>query len=113
MPRSATPGLFFRLMLIPAGLFLLFSGLLTGHAQPAGRESESPKSDNKSDSKSDNGQGVKYERPTDPSLYVGSETCKTCHEDMPVKGFFKHFEDSPHFATTCDVSPLAKCPQII
>src|SRR5580692_12730612 len=44
----------------------------------------------------------KYVRPTDPSLYVGSETCKTCHEDMPVKGFFKHFEDSPHFVTTLD-----------
>jgi len=43
-----------------------------------------------------------YARPTDPSLYVGSETCKTCHEDMPVKGFFKSFEDSPHFATTLD-----------
>src|ERR1700722_12628661 len=89
MPRPATPGLFFRLLLITAGPFLLFSGLLTGHAQPAGPESKSPKSDQK--------QGVKYERPTDPSLYVGSETCKTCHEDMPVKGFFKHFEDSPHF----------------
>ncbi len=22
------------------------------------------------------------ERPTDPSLYVGAETCKTCHEDI-------------------------------
>src|SRR5271163_1798304 len=93
MPRSGTPGLLFRLMLIPAGFVLLFSGLL-GHAQPAGHESESPKPDNK--------QGVKYERPTDPSLYVGSETCKTCHEDMPVKGFFRHFEDSPHFVTTLD-----------
>jgi len=32
-------------------------------------------------------QEKKYVRPTDPSLYVGSETCKTCHEDMPSKGF--------------------------
>ncbi len=44
-----------------------------------------------------------YSRPTDPALYVGSETCKTCHEDLPVKGFFKSFEDSPHFATTLDM----------
>jgi DmsE family decaheme c-type cytochrome len=43
-----------------------------------------------------------YVRPTDPGLYVGSETCKTCHEDMPSKGFFKTYEDSPHFVTTLD-----------
>jgi len=39
-----------------------------------------------------------YERPTDPSLYVGSETCKTCqtcHEEI-----FKNFETSPHWETT-------------
>jgi hypothetical protein len=44
----------------------------------------------------------RYVRQTDPSLYVGSETCKTCHEDMPVKGFFKSFEDSPHYVSTLD-----------
>src|ERR1044071_7919800 len=27
--------------------------------------------------------------------YVGSETCKTCHEDI-----FKNFETTPHFKTT-------------
>jgi len=43
-----------------------------------------------------------YSRPSDPAQYVGSETCRTCHEDLPVKGFFKSFEDSPHFATTLD-----------
>jgi DmsE family decaheme c-type cytochrome len=36
-----------------------------------------------------------YERPSDPSLYVGSETCKTCHEDI-----FKNFETTPHWKTT-------------
>src|SRR5512132_770693 len=35
-----------------------------------------------------------YERPTDPSLYVGSDTCKTCHEDI-----FKNFETTPHWKT--------------
>jgi DmsE family decaheme c-type cytochrome len=44
----------------------------------------------------------KYVRPTDASLYVGSETCKTCHEDMPSKGFYKRYEDSRHFVTTLD-----------
>ena len=38
-----------------------------------------------------------YERPTDPSLYVGAETCKTCHEDI-----FKNFETTPHFVTTLE-----------
>jgi DmsE family decaheme c-type cytochrome len=43
-----------------------------------------------------------YEQPSDPSLYVGEETCKTCHADMPSKGFVEHFESSPHFVTTLD-----------
>ena len=39
--------------------------------------------------------------PTDPqSEYVGEETCKTCHQDMPSKGFVEHFESSRHFVTT-------------
>jgi len=47
-------------------------------------------------------QGGKYARVTDASQYVGSETCKTCHEDMPAKDFFKNYEASPHFVTTLD-----------
>jgi DmsE family decaheme c-type cytochrome len=43
-----------------------------------------------------------YERPTDPSLYVGTEVCKTCHEGMPSKDFYKNYEASPHFATTME-----------
>jgi DmsE family decaheme c-type cytochrome len=39
----------------------------------------------------------RYDRPTDPSLYVGAETCKTCHEDI-----FKNFETTPHFVTTLE-----------
>jgi hypothetical protein len=34
-------------------------------------------------------QEKKCARSTDPSLYVGEETCKTWHEDMPSKGFFQ------------------------
>src|SRR5580765_426572 len=44
----------------------------------------------------------KYTRATDSSLYVGTETCKTCHEDMPSKDFYKNYEASPHFVTTLD-----------
>jgi len=34
--------------------------------------------------------------PTRPSGYAGSETCKTCHEDV----YKQHFENTPHFKTT-------------
>jgi DmsE family decaheme c-type cytochrome len=36
------------------------------------------------------------------SEYVGAETCKTCHADMPSKDFFSNYEASPHFVTTLD-----------
>ena len=36
-------------------------------------------------------QGKTYARVTDASQYVGSETCKTCHEDMPAKDFYKNY----------------------
>jgi DmsE family decaheme c-type cytochrome len=38
-----------------------------------------------------------YVAPTDPGLYVGSDTCKTCHEDL-----YTHFAATAHFATTMD-----------
>ncbi len=34
------------------------------------------------------------------SQYVGAETCKGCHEDLPAKGFYKNFEANPHWKTT-------------
>jgi DmsE family decaheme c-type cytochrome len=36
------------------------------------------------------------------SDYLGSESCKGCHEDMPTHGFYKKFEESRHFVTTLD-----------
>jgi hypothetical protein len=35
-----------------------------------------------------------YVAPTDPRLYVGSDTCKTCHEDI-----YTNFESTAHFTT--------------
>ena len=49
---------------------LAFVLIVPGRAQQAGSKADTSK------------QNKKYERATDPSLYVGSETCKTCHEDM-------------------------------
>jgi len=40
--------------------------------------------------------------PAEGSEYVGADTCKTCHEDMPSKGFYKTFEESRHYVTTLD-----------
>jgi len=42
------------------------------------------------------------QRDADVSSYVGSEACEACHEDLPTKGFYKGFLNSPHFATTLD-----------
>lgn len=69
---------------------LLPAAVVPGRAQQKATKQDSSK------------QTKKYERPSDASLYVGSETCKTCHENMPSKGFYKNYEDSQHFATTLD-----------
>ena len=44
---------------------------------------------------SEQGKGSSW--PTDPSLYVGADTCKTCHEDI-----YNNFATTPHFVTTMD-----------
>jgi DmsE family decaheme c-type cytochrome len=69
--------------------------VLAVRARPADRDSAKDKS-------KASAQTQKYVGPNDPSLYVGSETCKTCHADMPSKDFFSHFEASPHFVTMLD-----------
>lgn len=71
-------------------ILAMFVGLCTGAAKDQSTSTQSP------------AQIDAHPWPTDPSLYVGSAVCKTCHEDMPTKGFYKHFEDSPHFATTLE-----------
>jgi DmsE family decaheme c-type cytochrome len=78
-------------------LLLLAMGgtVLAVRARPANSDSAKDKSKTSA-------QTQKYVGPSDPSLYVGSETCKTCHADMPSKDFFNHFEASPHFLTTLD-----------
>ena len=43
-----------------------------------------------------------YVAPSDPSLYVGSDTCKTCHDELYVG-----FQQSVHFATTMDAKLAA------
>src|ERR1700751_1543133 len=45
--------------------------------------------------KSDANQTKKHAWPIDPGLYVGPETCKSCHEDL-----YKSFETTSHFITT-------------
>jgi DmsE family decaheme c-type cytochrome len=47
-------------------------------------------------------QSGKYVWPTDPALYVGSDQCQTCHEEI-----YNGFSKTPHFVTTMD-SKLAE-----
>jgi DmsE family decaheme c-type cytochrome len=85
----------YRPLLLP---MILFLASVFGLADPAGPPAgESPRDNPKATS-----QSHKYTRETDPSLYVGTEVCKTCHEDVPSKDFYKNYEASPHFATTIE-----------
>src|SRR5580692_4865213 len=83
--RRQRPGMVFLIGLV----FFFVAAVVSFGRQP--QENTSGKKEQK-----------RYVRQTDPSLYVGSETCKTCHEDMPSKGFFKSYEDSPHYVTMLD-----------
>src|SRR5271155_1456369 len=80
------------LFLIP---LVVVSTAMAVHARPPGPDSAQDKSKSSAQTQKD-------AQPTDPSLYVGTETCKTCHADMPSKDFFKNYEGSPHFVTTLD-----------
>jgi DmsE family decaheme c-type cytochrome len=79
-----------RSILLPilAIAVLLASALALFSAETGGKKAAAEKSKPAAD------QTKKYTRPTDPALYVGSETCKTCHEDI-----YKNFEGTAHFVT--------------
>ena len=47
--------------------------------------------------KTKSSQTNKYVRPTNPSLYLGADTCKTCHEEI-----YNNFATTPHVATTME-----------
>ena len=79
-----------RRILPPLSLSVI---VLLGTALAVGRADGKKTSSDKTKSP----QTKPYVRPTDPSLYVGAETCKTCHEDI-----YKNFENTAHFATTMD-----------
>ena len=55
--------------------------------------------DKNKDKKTDEPAAQSYtaSRPTDPSLYVGTDTCKTCHEDIG-----KTYDRGPHWKTMLD-----------
>lgn len=56
------------------------------------QDKQSPKSDSEASSASSAGSQTSSQ-----SDYVGSETCKTCHEDI-----YNNFEKTPHWTTTLD-----------
>ena len=82
-----------QLKSVTAPIFVTVCMCLTlcGAANPTDQKDKSAQAQNGSDLRK------KYVRPTDPALYVGEETCKTCHEDM-----YKQFETTPHVATTME-----------
>jgi DmsE family decaheme c-type cytochrome len=63
---------------------------------------KSPASESQEDNSKTAANTQKHASDSDESSYVGTEVCKTCHEDMPSKDFFKNYEASPHFVTTLD-----------
>lgn len=90
MPRESKRRLISIAMLTLLAVVCGLAALLPANAQNDGKKQKEA------------AKASSYQRVTDPSQYVGAETCKTCHEDMPSKGFFKGYEDSPHFVTTLD-----------
>ena len=62
-----------RIVFLVGLVFFFVAAVVSFGGQPQDKQSG-----NKAEQKN-------YSRPTDPALYVGAETCKTCHEDMPVK----------------------------
>src|SRR5277367_2052321 len=79
--------------LVISMVFLLASVFgLAGRAGP-------PAGNSPGDDPKQTAQAPKTSPETDTSLYVGTEVCKTCHEDVPSKDFYKNYEASPHFAT--------------
>jgi DmsE family decaheme c-type cytochrome len=88
--------LFFAAALLTAALAAVNTSGQSGKNPQAAATPKAAKSPQKSN------QTAAYQRPADPSLYVGEEACQTCHEDMPTRGFIKKYESSPHFATTLD-----------
>ena len=84
----------FVFVLLSSGTPLSRQSSPTSEGQPkqAGLEDNKDKKEKKQDNAGHFDASV-----ADPSQYVGSETCKTCHEDM-----FKSFEKGPHWKTETD-----------
>ncbi len=66
-------------------------GMYGQQAKPSGKKGRKP------DKQQNNPTQTSVYRPTDPSLYVGTDTCRTCHEDMA-----KTYDRGPHWKTTLD-----------
>src|SRR2546421_3210619 len=78
----------FILVAIPLGV----AGL-----QGTAQNSEQQSSDDKTNAKKTTSQSYLGNRSADPSQYVGTDTCKTCHEDIG-----KTYDRGPHWKTMLD-----------
>src|SRR5579862_409675 len=78
-------------------LFFLFSFLcLFCAASPMGRAQEPAGAKNQS-APTSRGTAKTAASPAEDSKYVGSDTCKTCHEDL-----YNSWAKTPHWKTTLD-----------
>jgi DmsE family decaheme c-type cytochrome len=81
---------------------LLCSGVLLWGQQKPGENNAGSKDNTAQNSSKDKGKKSSQEKladsyAADPSQYVGSDTCKTCHEEQ-----FNSFEKGPHWKTETD-----------
>ena len=81
------------LVLVPIGAFGKQEQTTKDTPQQTSDKSDKKAADKK---KSDQHAGAVYSK-VDPSQYVGSDTCKTCHEDIA-----KTHERGPHWKTSFD-----------
>src|SRR5215469_5462768 len=77
-------------------LFLLPFCVAAGSGKHSNKSSNSGQQTDAGQAKSDPSKGQSFtSNPADPSLYAGTDTCRTCHDDIA-----KSFDHGPHWKTT-------------
>jgi DmsE family decaheme c-type cytochrome len=84
-----------RILLLSILSIFFLASCIPGYASPRAASTTAPQSTATSSAS-------KPQADVPTSGYVGSETCKTCHADMPTKDFYSNYEASPHFVTTLE-----------
>lgn len=75
-------------------LLILFAVVLAGAAFAAGPKQDPGKDQKKPEKAKVEKTASTYQRPTDPNLYAGTDTCVTCHDEIA-----KTHDKGPHWKT--------------